>query len=305
MAYQHLGEMIVYWRKQRGLTQEDLADGIMSVTALSKIESGDSIPYWYNMKKILDRLGISHSSVAGFYMTNKGVKYKKATDELDGYLSRGNTEDAARIIKKLKADAAFTGDSFYNQHLIAAEAAIAIIKKGEPEKIIVLLQNAIAMVRRTFDENSIEEHLLTTVDFKILNMLATQYYDTGRVEESIAVLFGLKHNIEKRCIDKAVKGERYPQTIYHLTKLLSQTGRNKEAIEICDQGTAVCLETGNYRYLPLISMNKVTSLYKLGDKDAAWQLLRDVYYTLSMHKEFVDKEAVKKYAEDNFPGMVL
>ncbi|ANX10623.1 hypothetical protein ABE41_001090 [Fictibacillus arsenicus] len=58
-----VGQRIRYYRKTKGLTQEELAQGICSVSYLSKIEKGDAKSSEEVINMLCDRLGISPEDV--------------------------------------------------------------------------------------------------------------------------------------------------------------------------------------------------------------------------------------------------
>lgn len=59
MHYYSCGEVIKRLRKSKGLTQEELAFGICSVSTLSKIENGRQTPHYSTFKALLRRVDIS------------------------------------------------------------------------------------------------------------------------------------------------------------------------------------------------------------------------------------------------------
>lgn len=58
MQYYSCGQIIKRMRQSRGLTQEELAFGICSVSSLSKIENGRQTPHYRTFEALLERLGI-------------------------------------------------------------------------------------------------------------------------------------------------------------------------------------------------------------------------------------------------------
>lgn len=56
MAIQ-MGKVICYLRKQQGLTQEELGEGIVSKSAMSRIETGQEIPSVLVLHRLMEKLG--------------------------------------------------------------------------------------------------------------------------------------------------------------------------------------------------------------------------------------------------------
>lgn len=59
LAYFKVGQAIKAIRIQRGITQEQLASGLMEVSTLSRIETGKRTPSRATLEAVLQRLGIS------------------------------------------------------------------------------------------------------------------------------------------------------------------------------------------------------------------------------------------------------
>ena len=128
-------------------------------------------------------------------------------------------------------------------------------------------------------------------------MMATQYFSIGEEERAVEILYGLKKNVEARCVDKIERGLRYPSIIYNLTKILGEMDKDEEALPLCDEGIEVCIDTSSLRLLPNITYNKVHSLYKVNDKAAAGILLREVYHAAGLLRQQELKSLAKAFAE--------
>ena len=69
MSFFQLGFIIKNRREELQLSQEELADGICSVSTLSRIENGDRIPSKNNYEMLMQRLG--YSAISMDYFTDK------------------------------------------------------------------------------------------------------------------------------------------------------------------------------------------------------------------------------------------
>ncbi len=65
MYYYSCGQLIKKLRKNGGLTQEELADGICSVSTISRIENDRQVPHLKKMEALLQRLGIEKGDNPG------------------------------------------------------------------------------------------------------------------------------------------------------------------------------------------------------------------------------------------------
>ena len=218
-----------------------------------------------------------------FLVDNKGAEIQKLLNDLDSCLVRGNIERADTIIAELENNEAFMRDRLNKQYMATAKAAIAASAEKDPAMVICALRDALGAEIKNFSEDEIGDYILTKIDSTIINMIALRYFELEDYERAAAIYFGLKKNVEKNCIDKIEKGQRYPVVIFNLTSCLYAEKRYEEAIELCIIGREACLDTGYLRRLPNIALNQACSLLKLGKRDASEELLRQVYYTFCLH----------------------
>ena len=66
MAISQIGAVIRRRRVELGLSQEDLADGVCSVTTLSRIENGERMPTQNHLEILLQRIGYSDMMVQSY-----------------------------------------------------------------------------------------------------------------------------------------------------------------------------------------------------------------------------------------------
>jgi len=293
-----MGGAIKHFRKQKKISQENLAAGIMDAASLSRIECGDAMPSKRHFEALFERLGVSLSGFNAIFLTDKLAKEQKMMDELSVYLTSRDTKEAEHMIAKLEMDEDFKREKLNVQFLLAAKAANAINMNEDPKVIFETLQAELEAIGFKLSESNIEIYLLTDIAFKMFNMLAILYFEQGEHNKAIAVWHGLKKNIEKNCVDVVEKGRRYPQVMTCLAKAFNALGHHRETIRICIEGKQVCLETGRLRGLPDLAMYEARSKYELGDKEACARLLRNIYCTLDLFERYEDKETTKKYAKE-------
>ncbi|MCL2026609.1 MAG: helix-turn-helix transcriptional regulator [Leptospirales bacterium] len=300
MAIYNAGELIKTLRKQKGVSQEDLADGITDRANLSKIENGSITPGKKIVEALLEKLGFSSQgnlTDLTVYLDGEMSDVHVRLDELDAYLKNKRTGEADALISVLENDKNFQ-KGLYLQHLLAAKAANSINKNEDTSKIRALLDESIKISIPAFNERYIADYMLTRDDLRIINMMAIVHLNTGEIEKAIKVMYGIKDNFDKNCIDKLLKGIHYPMVIYNLTTYLIRAKRHKEAANLCDAGLQCCLNTDFFRFMPLIIGNKVRCLFEMGDIESCERLVRQAYHGFDMFEMYDDKAKVKKYAKE-------
>ena len=298
MAEFLIGELIKRLRKQRGISQEELAYPFFNRGYLSRIENGKVMPGKHNVEILLERLGFDPGLFAVFLIDEKESKYQSAKKSLDSLLSQQDFQNAEVILKQLESDTEFANIAVNKQYLLSRKVEFAMYYQENPQKIFKLLLSAIKISTPKFKECDIGEYLLSKEDIDIINKMAVVYEQTNQVEKSINLLYMLKKNFDNRYMDNESKGLHYPMVIYNLTKYLGAHGRFDEAIDLCDMGIKMCIDINALKLLSHIVANKAYCLHEIGDKIACERLLRQVYYTNEILRRFNVMEMTNAFAKE-------
>jgi len=298
MCMYMIGEMIRHHRKQKKISQEELAFGIMNKATLSRIENGNSMPTKYHIEALLERLGVNISGLSALFLTAEMAEEQRIIDELDVYLTQKNTEEAGQIIAELDNNDEFKSVKLNAQFLFAAKAANAINMKKDPKEVFEMLESGLKTTGLDLSKNDVETYLLTDIAFKLFTMLAIAYFENGEHDKAIAIWYGLEKNIKKNCVDVSERGRRYPQVMTCLAKAFNLLGRHEEVLGICRKGKKICIKTRRLRLLPELALYEAYSRFELGDKVKCEKLLREAYHTFSLFGQGKDKKATKKYAKE-------
>ena len=99
-----LGDMIRELRKERKLTQEELADGICSAVSISRIENGNQMPSNTILERLLERLGTSTYEICNVYFQNeRQQEFEKLAEQAGGALTEGKIREAEDFLNRLKS----------------------------------------------------------------------------------------------------------------------------------------------------------------------------------------------------------
>jgi len=311
MAVINIGTLIKRLRIQQGMTQEDLAYPVIEQATLSRIESGQTMPNKRTIEMLLEKLGYNPNNI-DFFIDSKTEEIQKSMDELEGLLKTESTYDdqdernrkADIIIKKLEDDEEFMEERLNRQYILTYKAVSAMFKKEDSAIVHEMLMKAIKISIPEYNETDIDKYYLSKQDVRIINNTAWVYRDSGRLEDSIKILYLLKKNFEETCIDKAARSEHYCNVVYNLAQMLAYAERYAEALKMCDLAIEVCKETGVFRLLPLATMYKVRCLQNLGNKDECPKLIKQSFYSSEMFGMYKWKDMIRKLAKVHF-GMKL
>ena len=291
MAIQDVGLLIKRLRKQKGITQEELAFNIIDPTTLSKLERGLVMPHKKTIESLLEKLGYNPTIVADLFVDKKTADIQKILNELDTLLTlRTQNENAHAHIKKID-ELIFTleNNEYYNenklnlQYIMIAKCSNEFNKRTAPKEIVKLLTEAIQITIPSYDETRIDEYYLSRNELKIITMLAIAYEDAGDSETHIEIFYALKRNYDKFCVDKDEMGRTYTMIMYSLGRALHMVKRYKESLEACEIGIKTCHSTKYLFYLPLMAGIMSQCYCALGDKEKCIKLFKQAYYTLHMY----------------------
>jgi transcriptional regulator with XRE-family HTH domain len=288
MAILDIGPLVKRLRKQRGLTQEELAFGIIDQAALSKLERGLAMPHKKTMESLLERLGYNPSIVADLPIDKKSAEHQKILNELDSLLFLDVMDEndpsiikAGELIKDLENDTIFMENKLNQQLLLCKKGMFIrnISHRGALDEQIKMLTKAMRITIPNFDISKIDQYVLSRNELQLIGLLLKTHKDAGDTEKYIEGFYCLKRSYDEFCIDKHEMGRTYPNIIQNLVGTLQAEGRHDEAIELCDTGIKVCQETHYMACLPLLAWTKALCLYNLGDIKASTELYKQAYYT--------------------------
>ena len=94
-------EVIRGIRRAKGMTQEEVAEGICSVSSLSKMENGSQVPSRKKFQELMERLGETGYSYAHFF-SGREAERQRQRKELIRALEFGRSEQAEEILWKAR-----------------------------------------------------------------------------------------------------------------------------------------------------------------------------------------------------------
>ena len=100
MSEYNRGSVIRYYRKQKNMTQEELADGICDTYTLARYESGGVSPSEENFQKIMNKLGMSEETIL-FNLQTEDANIAKVRNRLLWLFEKGDYQGAENEVKEI------------------------------------------------------------------------------------------------------------------------------------------------------------------------------------------------------------
>lgn len=300
MALYNIGNFIRRKREELGITQEELSEGICSVTTLSRLENGEQTPRSSNVKALLQRLGYS-----GALFFQAAGKEEFDIIELQANLRQAyilhDSDRTNKLLLELKEyESLFspTDRQFYEiMNVITHNDELPALK------VVEMLENALRITHPKYSRERLPK-VLTYEEVIALNNIAIFIDNCGDRNTSIDIFYHLKNYYEQHVVDIEEAKRMLPTIIYNLSKVLGLAGRYDECIDICNQGIRFAREARRYVSMPHTLYNLAWALIKRNrpyDVESAKQAAKEAYILSEIFKNrpgFSDR--VRKFIKENF-----
>jgi transcriptional regulator with XRE-family HTH domain len=272
-----LGEVIKNRRKELGLTQGQLCEGICSFVTISRIEAGTQTPRRNVMLALLQRLGLPSDRFFGFVSKNE-EKVDKLQKDIVFYNTRHDSENG--LIKLKELEEITEDDDIITKQFILRTKVILGNQDGQYsfEERIDMLMEAIHMTVPRFNLDEINSLIYTFDEVKIINQIALTYSRMGEHKKAVDIYRQLLKYIQNRYQNILQSGGLLPLVSHNYAQELSLCKRYEEAIEIAELGWKSCIMYGHYQQLPGVISIMAECYFYLDQQEKSVELYRQAYY---------------------------
>jgi len=275
--YIKIGELIQKLRKQKGITQARLAEGIMTRENLARVENGAQAISNSNLELILEKLGLKASQLSSYVLKDSEHEFYSLRDEVKNHLARFEFDSAETALKKIQAMPA-SKDKIHEQFILTSRVAINFQKDENHAKALETLRTAIKLTIPKFREEMVSSYFLTGNDIIIINKIAAIYEEIGRQNEAITLLKQLADNVRTNYMDEREKTRNLTFVLCSLTGILSTYGQFEEALELCEEAITAGQRNRVYGLLPILMYNAAYCNYNLGFREKVKHMVLQAYY---------------------------
>lgn len=299
-----IGEIIRHYRKEKGLSQGELAEGICDRKYLSHIENNKHIPTLDIINQLSNRLGVNLYDSYALMLDNHDLDTYKKTENLIPYLSGETTEELIKLVEEYKDLPGFQ-DGEPLQYIKYATSLYYANCLEKTEDAIILALEALS-VNEPFSIDCVNPNRsFTNIEMSLLNTIAVDYCRLKQMDEA-KKYFEL---IQKYLLNAF-------QQSYYATNRNNQFEvkflanhvcnyflffRDTEdfPIDIIDNALAILKRLSNHHMLPELLLCKVYLLMQAGKQDEAKEL-----YTLahSLGNYLYDPTYQKEHNEEYLLG---
>lgn len=278
-----IGEYIRERRKDLGLTQSALCEGLCEPSTLSRLERGVHAPTSGLVNPLLQRLGLPGGRFFALLNENEAaVEALQKEIRADGIRFRRASEDMRPIIwteamGKLKHLEELAGgeDRIVKQFILSTRATLGKLDGpySYKERLDILME-AIQLTVPRFDLEEINCKRYSLDEITLINQIAVTYKRAGKRKQAIDIYRQLLAYIEKNNQELTGYAVEFCLVAQNYAIALSMEECFTKAIEVSEKGWRICVDYGNYQFLPGFLAILAECHYFTGDQAKS----RKLYY---------------------------
>lgn len=299
----NIGYYIRRIRKERGICQEVLYEGLCSRSTLHRIESGEQQPGLFVASQLLQRLGLDESSFL-LPLGPQDFEISNLQKEIISLNAQSRFAEALEKIARLET-LVVPQDKLAQQFILRAKALAGYECDGKrcpydyPTQRQMLMQ-ALELTCAGINLENMSGFLLGEDETKIINQIAITYSEEGKHRQAIEIYRQLIRYVESHFPDCEVRQVMLPLTAYNYSRLLGLERRYEEAIEVAELGRQCCVKYNKCRMLGGLLLNIACCLHELGKDEESRKIMQQSYYAYLIMEDLISCEVVQKYAEETF-----
>lgn len=297
----HIGDVIRIRRTELGLSQEELAEGICEIGTLSRIENGVRTPSKSKLNALLQRLGLPGEKYFALVSQND-LDIENLQDEIASHNARNQFDESMKKLKELEKIVE-KDDHITQQFILRTKIAIGKEENGflRPytyEESLDLLTQAIRLTVPRFEIDTIDRHLYTVNELKIINQIAVTHSKNGNIDTALDIYYQLIKYREKHPIHIKSVASVFSLIAYNYSRLLCIIKRPEAALKIASKGRNYCKLYGNQRCLPGLLVVMADCYHQINqDEKSKKYFLMSYYGYLAMENES-NADIVKNHAKE-------
>lgn len=298
MKIRYLGEVIYQRRKELGVSQKMVCEGLCTPMTLSRFESGQQTPSWDCVAAILQRLGLPDDRYCT-QLTRKEAQLVLLRREVLACCNQfeqasGNERQQTRVdaLKKLRdLERCTRKDDQINQQFILSVRAT--LETYPPEKQLEVLMKAIRLTAPQLDLEEIDRCLYSTNEVVIINKIAVRYSLCGQFRKAIDIY----EQMLKLILKRGPNHSHLPLIAYNYALCLAVEDRLGEALEVSALGRQFCTEQGNYAVFPGLLHIEAGCYYFMGEINRSKELYRSTYHIYGAIMDEINQDVLRDEAK--------
>lgn len=236
-----LGARIKRVREEKGMTQNELADGICSQRSIVRLENGHGRPHPFILHALLERLGQGTKRYFSDIVSND-YRMHECKWNMTASIAVMDYEQAEKFMNVLEYN--LDEDEITNRQALLAYRTLidSKIKDISYEEVEKRYREALSI---SVPENThIENWPLKKRETVLLNNIANIMNKAGKVYEAAELLKKVLVSCERYHMMSEENNPQYILTLYNLSSYIGNLGDYKMALELSNKGLELGLQSG-------------------------------------------------------------
>lgn len=268
-----IGSMIAYERSKQGISAQRLSEGVCSVSALQRLESGVRPPDFFVLERLIERLGKSVNKIEFLYDEGAyDIYYLREIIEKSVEQREYEEAEGALAYYESRPEA---GEPLHRQYLCKMRAVMAAEREENHMEAIRLLKEALEQTVPGFSWSCLEDYCMGEGEILLLLLWLQENQESG--EELIPVEPDkILQYIEKSCQDEEAKANIYSKAAWVLGTMAMGRQQWREALRLTLRGEEILADNALLIHLPQFLDRIVELEIKCDAKESeAWKRQRD------------------------------
>ena len=258
-----LGDYIQQRRKDLGLTQAQLSEGICDTTTISRMERGEQTLRHSTVTALLERLGTSYDQyvllsreeieIAALQreITAASVQFQQG-EEPGRSQARTQVLEKLGELEKVAKSGGIEDTPVIRQYLLSVRVALRTLEGSiSPEEEIAALLEAIRITVPRFNPAKINSRPYYSLEeVRLISHLALAYSHMGNHKKAVGIFSQLHTYVTEHNHGLAKSGGGMPLVAHNYARELAVRKQYEDALDIAEEGRAACVRYSHYQFLP-------------------------------------------------------
>lgn len=283
MDFSAVGKKIKELRKNIGLSQEELSEGICTQAQISKIEKGIVFPYASTLYLISQKLGVDVNYFFDIGMTPRLDYVQEVTKQLKIARREHKYHELMEIVKIEEENPLFAQNS-KNFQLLLWHKGIFFY---EVEKDI---PKAIKTLRKAVNITQVVNKVYTERELEILLTIGVIYVEED-LEEALKIFEDIKERLKflPHLLDYTIK----TRLLYNMARVLTRLNKFDESNQYCHNAIRWCLDKDSLYLLGQLHYQIGYNNELLGDKQTAQNFMKKALIVFELQNDEVFTPLIK------------
>lgn len=298
-----IGEVIKRKRKELGLTQEELCEGICEPSTISRIESGKQVPAKNKLDALLQRLDLPGDRYYALLSKNE-LEISNLQSQIISCNVAKNKRDGLQYLEKLE-EIVSEDDHLIRQFILRSKTAFGYLDGedirpytfDEKEK---MLFEALYLTVPKFDIKEIDKNYYTVEEIKIINQIALNYSDAGQNKKAIDIYHQLLKYIKKHLMNLKESNGLLILIAYNYSRSLYFEKRYEESIDIANLGLEASRQERCFSCLGGLLSVLGHALYVEGKLEESKKHLLQSFYIYTIMRDNINIKLAKENLKEFF-----